>query len=211
MRDIVIVGNGGFAREVRALLERCNEISAIWNIVGFVDNGKSGAEIVGDDIFLIDYKKPLDVVIAIGNGYIRKSIVERYKQNSKLSFPTVIDPSVLQLNKADIGEGNIICAGSILTVDIVIGNFNIINLDCTIGHDAVIGDYATINPGVHVSGNVHVGDSANIGTGTQIIQGVEIGHDTIVGAGAVVNKTLPSGCTAVGVPAKIIKYHEQKK
>jgi hypothetical protein len=34
---------------------------------------------------------------------------------------------------------------------------------------------------------------------------VTIGHDTVVGAGAIVTKSLPSGCLAVGIPAKPIK------
>ena len=47
-----------------------------------------------------------------------------------------------------------------------------------------------------------------IGTGAKIINQIEIGEYTIVGAGAVVSKSLPNKCTAVGIPAKPIKYHE---
>jgi len=38
-----------------------------------------------------------------------------------------------------------------------------------------------------------------------IMPNVTIGHDTVVGAGAVVTKSLPPGCVAVGVPARVIK------
>lgn len=38
-----------------------------------------------------------------------------------------------------------------------------------------------------------------------IMPSVTIGHDTVVGAGAVVTKSLPAGCLAVGIPAKIVK------
>lgn len=51
-----------------------------------------------------------------------------------------------------------------------------------------------------------------------ILPNVTIGHDTVVGAGAVVTSSLPSGCIAVGVPAKVIKescypkkYSKQEK
>ena len=60
---------------------------------------------------------------------------------------------------------------------------------------------------MNVSGNVLVERCVELGTGTQIIQGRIIGEQTIVGAGAVVIKDLPSECTAVGSPAKVIKYH----
>jgi acetyltransferase-like isoleucine patch superfamily enzyme len=46
-----------------------------------------------------------------------------------------------------------------------------------------------------------------VGTGAQIINLVEIGENTIIGAGAVVSKSLPANCTAVGIPAKPIKFH----
>lgn len=38
-----------------------------------------------------------------------------------------------------------------------------------------------------------------------IMPNVTIGHDTVVGAGAIVTKSLPAGCLAVGIPAKVIR------
>lgn len=111
-------------------------------------------------------------------------------------------------HSVEIGEGCIICAGSIATVNIHIGNNVIINLDCTIGHDTKIGDYVTVYPSANISGLVTIEEAAEIGTGTQIIQGKRIGEATIVGAGAVVISDLPAKCTAVGSPAKIIKTRQ---
>lgn len=68
-------------------------------------------------------------------------------------------------NSVSLGESNIICAGTILTVDISIGNYDIINLDCAIGHDAIISDYVTINPGSTISGKVNVGSETGVGNG----------------------------------------------
>ena len=107
-------------------------------------------------------------------------------------------------NRVNIGEGCIICAGNIITVDITIGNHVILNLDCTVGHDAKIYDYVTINPSVNVSGNTVVGECCEIGTGTKIIQGKKIMNNIIVGAGATVVKDLVEIGTYVGCPAKRI-------
>ncbi len=41
--------------------------------------------------------------------------------------------------------------------------------------------------------------------GCIVLQGVEIGEKTVIGTGAVVNKSIPANCVAVGVPAKVIK------
>jgi len=97
--------------------------------------------------------------------------------------------------------------GSILTVNITIGEHVIVNLDCTIGHDAIIKDYCTLYPSVNLSGNTHLNSCVELGTGCQVIQGISIDTETIVGAGAVVVRNLPANCTAVGSPAKPIKFN----
>ena len=58
-----------------------------------------------------------------------------------------------------------------------------------------------------LSGEVVVEESVYVGTGAKIINQLTIGNNTIVGAGAVVSKSLPEKCTAVGIPAKPIKFH----
>lgn len=62
-------------------------------------------------------------------------------------------------------------------------------------------------PTVNISGEVIVNEAVYVGTGAKIINLLEIGENTIVGAGAVVSKSLPANCTAVGIPAKPIKFH----
>ena len=129
--------------------------------------------------------------------------------NPDVRFGTLLDPSVKVSDHVEIGVGTIICAQTVLTVNISIGDHVIINLNCTIGHDADISDYATIYPGVNVSGATSIGHAAaELGTGMQIIQGKRIGEYSIVGAGAVVVDDIPEKCTAVGNPANVIKHFE---
>lgn len=200
----MIVGYGGLAREIKWLIDRINEAKAEWNFCGYIDN-MTNSEVIGDDDFLTNYKHNISVVIGIGDVYKRNNIFNLYQTNNRLQFPNLIDPSVIYSQDMQMGIGNIICAGSILTVNIKMSNFNIINLDCTIGHDSIIESYITLNPSVNISGNVKIESFVNIGTGAHIIQGKNIMSKTVIGAGAVVINHLPIGCTAVGVPAKIIK------
>ena len=148
-------------------------------------------------------------MVAVGASRIREKIVSNMKTvNPEIKFGRVIDPSVEISDLVTIGEGTIICAHTIITVNIKIGSHVIINLDCTVGHDAIIKDFATLYPSVNVSGITNIGHAAELGTGMQIIQGKSIGDYSIVGAGAVVVKNIPEKCTAVGSPAKPIKFFE---
>lgn len=214
MKDIVIIGAGGFGREVAWLIEDINEIDKQWNILGFVDDNESdlgkninGYNVLGDKTWL--YDKQVYVVNAVADPKTRKQIMEKLSHTDNM-YPTLIHPNVIYSNKVEFGEGCIVGAGNILTVDIVIGNHVIINIDSTIGHDAIIADYSTILPGVNISGHVHLEECSMIGTGTAIIQGLSIGKNSIIGAGSVVTKNIPANCTAVGAPANPIKYHESK-
>lgn len=207
MKDIVIVGAGGFGREVEWLIERINKINKEWNILGFADDNIAKNMSVGNSkvIYnindLININRELNVVIAIGNAKIRKLLFDKLKNNININFPNLIDPSVIVEN-INIGKGNIICAGTIITVNVKIKDFTIINLDCTIGHDDIINEFVTIYPSVNVSGNVEIGEGTEVGTGTQIIQGKTICNNCIIGAGAVVVKNIEEEGTYVGVPAR---------
>ena len=212
MQDIVIVGAGGFGREVAWLIEDINNADRRWNIVGFVDTSTelqnkliNGYRVLGNIEWLRQQR--FNVVVAVGNPNTKKKII-KLLENSKNNFPCLIHPNVKFSNTVKLGDGSIVCAGNIITVNIEIGRYVIVNIDCTIGHDALIGDYSTILPGAHISGNVTIGECADIGTGAVIIQGVNVGENTIVGAGSVVIRDLPASCTAVGSPAKVIKVRE---
>lgn len=210
MKDIYIIGAGGFGREVAWLINRINEVNPTWNIKGFIDDNESLWGTKEDEYEIFggcEYLKTLgDVyaVCAVGSAKIRKIIINKFK-GSQVKFATLIDPSVISSNKVQVGEGSIICAGSIMTVNVKIGNYVIINLDCTIGHDDIIEDFVTIYPSVNVSGNVQVGECSEMGTGMQVIQGINIVPNTIIGAGAVVVKDLKESGTYVGSPARKIK------
>ncbi len=212
MNDLIIFGASGFGREVAWLVERINKIKPAWNLLGFMDDDKSihGTRINGYPVLgtADDVGKYPDAffVCAVGASKTREKIISNLKNtNPNIKFGTLIDPSVELSDFVTIGEGSIICAHSILTVNIDVGSYVIINLDCTIGHDAVLQDFVTLYPSVNVSGITNIGRCVELGTGMQIIQGKAIGDYSIIGAGAVVVKDIPERCTAVGSPARVIK------
>ena len=215
MKDIAIFGVGGFGREVLALIKDINKVKPTWNIVGFFDDGyEKGLTINGYPTFgtaedLNKWDKEIAIAISIGNPVIKKKILDKI-HNPQVSYPTLIHPTawIGDDDFIEIGKGCIICAGNLITTNIKIQDFVILNLGCTVGHDTVIKDYSAFMPSVNISGEVTIGEGVYVGTGAKIINQLEIGDYAIIGAGAVVAKTIPPRCTAVGVPAKPIKFHE---
>jgi len=210
MKDLYIIGAGGFGREVAWIVERINSIKPTWNLKGFIDDNETlwgsteGEYHVFGGCEYLSALEDVYAVCAVGSSNVRKKIIEKLKDTS-VKFATLVDPSVLYSNSVKIGEGAIVCAGTIITVNVNIGDHVIVNLDCTIGHDAVIDDFVTIYPSVNVSGNVLIGECSELGTGTQIIQGKKVISNTIIGAGAIVVKDCIESGTYVGSPAKKIK------
>jgi sugar O-acyltransferase (sialic acid O-acetyltransferase NeuD family) len=213
MKKIAIIGAGGFGREVKMLIDHINQKEKQFEIIGFYDdkhynNAINGIPYLGEIKKINDVDYDLCIAVAIGDPKTKKRIIESIG-NHNVEYPALIHPSVIiGQDNTNIGRGSIICAGVIITVDIEIEDFVILNLSCTVGHDTRIKKYCSFMPTVNISGEVIINEGVYVGTGAKIINLLEIGENTIVGAGAVVYKSLPANCTAVGIPAKPIKFNE---
>lgn len=214
MKKLYIVGAGGLGRQIAWIVERINEKEASWNLAGFIDDDTvlkgqvlNGIPVVGGIDALSQLEGPVWLVTALGSVRTRKAVVDRICSIGRddIHFATLIDPSVIISKWVEIGEGSVICAGSIVTVNITIGKHVLVNWDCTVGHDSTLGDFCTLSPSSNICGNVHLGQLVDIGVGAQVIQGHNIVSKTTVGAGAVVTKDITDSGIYVGVPATLIK------
>lgn len=187
--NIYILGNGGFSDEVEWLIRRTNQ----WNIFGKINQEEEES--------LLHTKAKTYVALGIGQPSINYEITQKLGKNPNIIFPNIIDPSVIS-DKLCLGQGNIICAGNILTTNISIGSFNIINLNCTIGHGTIIDNYCVIAPGCNISGWNHIHDSVYMGSNATTREKIELGQNSIIGCGAVVVKNTLPNTTNVGIPAK---------
>lgn len=215
MKDLAIFGAGGFGREVKTIIDAINKNKPnTYNFIGFYDDGVEKGTLVNEHLLLGGVselngrEEEICLVVAIGNPKIKYNVISKI-DNTKVVFPSIIHPNVsISSDDVKIAEGCIICEGTIITCNIAIGKFVILNLMCTVGHDTTIEDYCSFMPSVNISGEVKIHSGVYAGTGAQIINRLEIGEDTIIGAGAVVSKSLPAKCTAVGIPAKPIKFQD---
>jgi len=209
---VVIVGAGGFAREVLWTINDCNKKEKKYNFQGFIDENKSlhGKKIAefpvlgGMEWFSTKSAKNVHCVIAIGDCTSRKKVVNAIEKIG-VQFTTIIHPSVMYSNTIKFGKGTIVQAGCIITVDTKIGNHVHININSTVGHDCIINDFVTINPGVEVNGRTNIEAGAYIGTGVTMKQQINIGKWSIVGAGAALIDDVPDNSLVAGVPGKVKK------
>ncbi len=216
MKKIVVIGAGGHGRETVQLIKDINRVSATWDLLGYLDDDpattgqiRNGCPVLGTTRLLESAEwQGVHLVCAIGDARARKAIVERLVQTiPRLFFATLIHPTAVIGDETVIGEGTMVAAHSVITTHVQIGRHVIVNYGSTIGHDGRIGDFANVFPGANLSGHVTVGAEATVGAGAVILPGMEVGSRSIVGAGAVVTRPIPPDCTAVGVPARPIRFH----
>lgn len=191
-----LIGAGGFADEIKAQM---NEFDMICFVDDFYykENNKN--------ILPISEFNPTEyeVLVAVGDSFLRKELIGRLPKETK--YFTFIHKSAQILgNDVEIGEGSIICAGTIITTNCVLGKHTHLNLQTTIGHDCRIGNYFTTAPGVKISGNNEIGECVYIGTNASTKQKLKISDNVIVGMNAAVVKDIFESGTYVGVPAKKI-------
>lgn len=148
------------------------------------------------------------VQIAIANSHVREKIAQRLEMDG-IQLWSIIADHVVLMDQIELAEGSALSPFVTIGSNVKIGKCFHANLYSYVEHDCVIGDFVTFAPGVKCNGNIHIQDHAYIGAGAMIKQGTPdqpliIGAGAVVGMGAVVTKSVPSGATVVGNPARIV-------
>lgn len=193
MKEKVLIGSGGFAREIMADMGKAMKC--------FVDD-----KYWADGLYKIselDSSKHI-VLVALGNPTQRKSIINRLP--SDIEYWNHISKYAIVLDSLKyFGMGSIICAGSVLTTNIHIGNHVHININCSVGHDSNISDFVTISPGVNISGNVNIGEGVYVGTNASIREKINIHSNSTIGMASGVVKDICDSGLYLGLPS-VKKY-----
>ncbi|MGY1752150.1 acetyltransferase [Blastococcus sp. SYSU D01042] len=212
---LVIIGAGGFGREVHDVVEAINDsVTAAdrteYAFLGFLDDGEPepdllrqrGAPHLGPTEALVGMRSDVQYVIGIGNGGTRRRI-DAWASGRGRSAATLIHPrAVVGKRAVSFGAGTVVCANAVVTTNVRVGRHVHLNLGVTVGHDAQLGDYVTLNPNSSISGEVLLEDEVTMGTGASVIQGRRIGARATIGAGAAVVRDIDPDVVAVGVPAR---------
>ncbi len=215
-QQVVIIGAGGFGREVLFYLREMNRIGGlqtdedVYDVIGFIDDNPRLLQttvcdlpVLGPTNWLTDHLE-VQGVCAMGSARIRRDVVEKLEPFGA-QFATVKHPFVCHSQYVQLGPGTVLCAGVVLTTQVCSGKHLIINMNVSVGHDCAFGDFVTINPGCNISGNVTLHSGVELGSNVAIIPGCRIGEGAIVGAGAVVTRDLEPNQVYVGAPARPIR------
>lgn len=201
MRDLFIVGAGGFGREAVWTVERINNATQQpqWNVIGFADDDpkKATGNFEGYPMLGSIEKASKDhpgasVFIAIGDNAIRRKI---YAQLRGHDFPAIIDPSAQVSPTTEFKHGTFIAPEAVVSVGTEIGKFVIINARSGVGHDSSVGDFANIAPGVSLSGHTTIEDDVFMGTNSCTAPGMTVGKGATVACGTPVMKNVEAGAT----------------
>lgn len=201
MRDLFIVGAGGFGREAVWTVERINKASQqpLWNVIGFADDDPAKAEgnfegypMLGSSTKASKDHPGASVFIAIGDNQIRRELYARLRGHD---FPALIDPSAQVSPTTEFKHGTFIAVEAVVSVGTEIGKFVIINARAGVGHDSCVGDFANIAPGVSLSGHTKIGEDVFMGTNSCTAPGMSVGAGATVACGTPVLKDVAPGTT----------------
>lgn len=214
-KKILIVGAGGFGREVYTWICDSQKTYPDWEVAGFIDDNKEalrsyhyGAPIIST---VKDYTPQPDefLVMAIGSPKTKRRVSKTLEQKGA-HFLSFVHHKAILGNNVNLGRGCVMCPYSVLTCDIRIGAFVTVNVFSGAGHDVTIGEFSTLSGHVDITGFAKVGKSVFFGSHATVLPGVSIGDDAVVGAGSVVIRNVKPGSTVFGNPAKVVFEKETK-
>lgn len=198
-KNLVLVGAGRFGREVAAWIE---VLHLPFNVLGFIDDEKTGANIISD---IASHQPQQDALYltCIGNGPARRKVRTKL-ESAGAAFANLLDPLLRTASPLE-GMTNSILLGTIgISNNVSLGNDLLIHAFASIGHDVVIGNGVTIGSHGFLGGGAVLEDDCTIHPNAVVLPNVTIGRGAVIGAGSVIIKSVAPYTTMFGSPAKVI-------
>ena len=207
MQKLVIIGAGGFGREVHAWATQTEDCGRKWTIKGFIDDNPDALRDRPSPGAILarvsDYApQPEDVfVCAIGIPNLKRRCSEIISGRGGV-FVNVVHRTVTFAHEVSLGAGIVLCPGVVISANTKLGDGVGVNLCATVDHDVTVGAWSQLNCHCDLTGGATLEEEVFVGSHATILPGVRVGRGATIGAGAVVNKDVERGTTVAGVPAR---------
>jgi sugar O-acyltransferase (sialic acid O-acetyltransferase NeuD family) len=209
VRDLLVVGGGGFARETVEAIRAVNACRTTWRLRGLLDDNPAlhGTEVGGvaviGPIELVHRHPSALIVLTTGrpDNYLSRPLIAARLGLPDSRYATIVHPTATVGTTCAIGAGSVLLAHVDVTADVVVGRHVAVMPQVVLPHDARVDDFATIASGVRVGGACHVAEGAYIGAGACLRENITVGSRALVGMGSVVTRHVPGGRVWLGSPA----------
>jgi sugar O-acyltransferase (sialic acid O-acetyltransferase NeuD family) len=210
MARTIIVGGGGFGRELFSWAQDCSEAGSLPTLGGIIDDDPHVLEgfqtPVGWLSRIQDFAPSAEdhLVLAIGGCEARQRVAELLRGRGG-RFVGLVHPTVVISRSASVADGIVACPFAMISAYARVAEFVILNAYSSVGHDVTVGEYSTLSSHVDLTAGVRLGVGVTIGSGARVLPGIAVGDHAVIGAGAIVYRTVPAGDTAYAQPAKLMR------
>lgn len=192
-RSIVVIGAGGYGREIADIVRHVSEVDASLSLLGISDDdqpdrlalARQRLRFLGNTDALLE-RLALDRTIQTYIGISEPAFREGFDQLLACGATPLIHPLSSIGSGSTLGSGVIIAQGAIATTNVALGRHTHLGTGTTVAHDTTIGNFVTLLQGVTVANHVTIGNRVVVSAGATIAPGVSIGADARIGPGVTV-------------------------
>lgn len=203
---IIIVGAGGFGREVLqwardAWPDHAGKIAGLLSAdPGVLDGRAIGLPILASpDDFT---PQPGDgLLLGIGRRGVRRRVAEQLESRGG-HFLSLVHPSAIVADTADVGRGTILCPYASVTANARLGAFCLLNMYSMVAHDAAVGAFSVLSPYAGVAGEAAVGEDVFLAMHSFVGPGVRVGNGSLISGSSCALHNVPADTLVYGVPGR---------
>jgi sugar O-acyltransferase (sialic acid O-acetyltransferase NeuD family) len=205
--NIVIVGAGGFGREVLQYVRDTFELGVTHTVRGFIDDSAERVEPASLNQRILgttsSYEPAEDdrFIIAVGDPARRMELAARLTARG-VQFLSVIHPRAYIASSARLGTGCVVSPFATIGANAVLGDHVVLTYYSSVGHDARIGDCTALSPYSVTNGGTTLGAAVFLGSHATVNPLRRVGDGTKIAAGSIVYRNVSEHMLAMGNPAK---------